>query len=90
MVSISFAKGLGVGIAVEGTVDLQKVLDRIRKQRDEKTKEASRTEAKLDNADFRAKAPPEVMAEHKQRLHLLRQEQEWLTSSESQIMEMMK
>jgi len=83
-------KGLGVGILVEGTVDLQKVLDRIKKQRNEKAKEASRTEAKLGNADFTAKAPPEVVAEHKQRLRALRQDQEWLTSSERQLQGMMK
>jgi valyl-tRNA synthetase len=83
-------EGLGVGILVEGTVDLQKVQDRIRKQRDEKAKEASRTESKLNNIDFTSKAPSEVVTEHKQRLHLLRLEENWLISCERQIREMMK
>ncbi|MGH7259476.1 MAG: valine--tRNA ligase [Nitrospiraceae bacterium] len=82
--------GLTVGITVEGDVDLRKALDRIKKQREENAKESSRTEAKLGNADFTAKAPPEVVAEHTQRLHALRQEQEMLASSERQLQEMMK
>ncbi len=81
--------GLTVGVTVEGDVDLRKALERIKKQREENSKESSRTEAKIGNADFTAKAPPDVAAEHKQRLQALRQEQEQLASSERQLQEMM-
>jgi valyl-tRNA synthetase len=81
--------GLTVGIAVEGDVDLRKALDRIRKQRDENARESSRIEGKLGNAEFTAKAPPEVVVEHKQRLQALGREQELLASSERQLREMM-
>jgi valyl-tRNA synthetase len=81
--------GLTVGIAVEGDVDLRKALDRIRKQRDENARESSRIEGKLGNAEFTAKAPPEVVVEHKQRLQARGREQELLASSERQLREMM-
>jgi len=82
--------GLTVGITVEGDVDLRKALERVKKQRDENAKESSRIEGKLGNTEFTAKAPLEVVAEHKQRLQALRQEQELLASSERQLQEMMK
>jgi valyl-tRNA synthetase len=80
---------LTVGLSVEGDVDLRKALERIRKQRDENAKESSRIDGKLGNADFISKAPPEVVAEHKQRLQALHQEQDLLASSERQLQEMM-
>jgi valyl-tRNA synthetase len=82
--------GLTVGVTVEGDVDLRKALDRIKKQREENIKESSRTEAKLGNADFTAKAPSEVVVEHKHRLQVLRQEQEMLASSERQLQGMIQ
>jgi len=82
--------GLTVGATVEGDVDLRKALERIKKQREEKTKEASRIEGKLGNTEFTAKAPSEVVAEHKLRLLAILQEQDLLASSERQLQEMMK
>ncbi len=79
-----------LGMRVEGDVDFRKALERIKKQRDENTKESSRIEGKLGNTEFTAKAPPEVVVEHKHRLQALRQEQEMLASSERQLQEMMK
>ena len=78
-----------MGLLVEGEVDLQKALDRIKKERGEGMKEASRLEGKLANADFVAKAPAEVVAEHHERLRTLRHEQAMLSSSEQQLKEMM-
>jgi valyl-tRNA synthetase len=79
-----------VGLLVEGDVDLQKALERVAKQMDEGKKEASRLEAKLGNADFTAKAPPEVAAEHEQRLHTIKHEQAMLASSAEQVRTMMR
>jgi valyl-tRNA synthetase len=81
--------GLTVGVLVEGEVDLQKALDRIKKDRGEGTKEASRLDGKLANAEFVAKAPPEVVAEHQSRLRTIQHEQAILTSSEQQLRTMM-
>ena len=77
--------GLTVGLTVEGDVDLRKALERVRKQRETNEQETARTNAKLGNADFTSKAPPEVVAEHTQRVQTLRQEHELLTSSERQL-----
>ncbi|MBM4124982.1 MAG: class I tRNA ligase family protein, partial [Nitrospira sp.] len=81
---------LTLGLLVEGEVDLQKVLDRVTKQKDEGKQEAKRLEGKLGNADFTAKAPPDVVAEHEQRLHTIRREQTILTDSEGQLRAMMQ
>jgi valyl-tRNA synthetase len=82
--------GFTVGLLVEGDVDLQKALDRIKKERAEGTKEISRLEGKLGQAEFVAKAPPEVVTEHQERVRTLRQEQAMLTSSEQQLRTMMQ
>jgi valyl-tRNA synthetase len=81
--------GLTTGLVVEGDVDLQKALDRIKKDRAEGTKEAARLEGKLGNAEFTAKAPPEVVAEHRERLRTLQHEEAILSSSEQQLRAMM-
>jgi valyl-tRNA synthetase len=83
------SEGITVGVAVEGDVDLQKALDRIGKQRSDADKEASRIEGKLGSADFTVKAPSEVVAEHHDRLKMLRQDATLLASSESQIRTML-
>jgi len=77
-----------VGILVEGEVDLQKALDRIKKDRTEGEAEAVRLENKMKNADFVAKAPSEVVGEHRDRLRSLQHEQGILTSSEQQLQAM--
>jgi valyl-tRNA synthetase len=78
-------EGLSVGIAVTGDVDLNKALDRIIKQQSEQTKESDRLEGKLRNQEFTAKAPPEVITDHQDRLRSLRRDQGMLTSSERQL-----
>ncbi|MFM8551686.1 MAG: valine--tRNA ligase, partial [Nitrospiraceae bacterium] len=82
-------ENLTVGLPVEGEVDLQKALDRISKQRDEGQQESKRLDGKLRNAEFVVKAPPEVVAEHTERLRLLRHEEEMLADSERQLRAMM-
>jgi len=84
------AESITVGLLVEGDVDLQKALDRIRKQRDEGRQESKRLAGKLANADFTAKAPPEVVTEHEERLRLIRHEETILTDSEQQLCAMMR
>ncbi len=84
------AEGLTVGLAVESGLDLQRALDRISKQRTDAMNESKRLEAKLANVGFTAKAPPEVVAEHEQRVRTVRHELDMLTSSEEQVHEMMR
>jgi valyl-tRNA synthetase len=78
-------EGLSVGIVVAGDVDLNKALDRIIKEQFEQTKEIERLEGKLRNQEFTAKAPPEVITDHQDRLTSLRRDQTMLTSSEQQL-----
>jgi valyl-tRNA synthetase len=82
-------EGLSVGIAVTGDVDLNKALDRIIKQQFEQTKEIERLEGKLRNQEFTAKAPPEVITDHQDRLASLRRDQAMLASSERQLRAML-
>ena len=82
-------EGLSVGIAVAGDVDLNKALDRIIKQQSEQTKEIERLEGKLRNQEFTAKAPPEVITDHQERLASLRRDQAMLTCSEQQLRAML-
>ena len=84
------AESMTVGLLVEGDVDLQKALDRIRKQRDEGRQESKRLAGKLANADFTSKAPPEVVAEHEERLRLIHHEETILTDSERQLHAMIR
>jgi valyl-tRNA synthetase len=83
------AEGLSVAVLVTGDVDLQKALDRIVKQQEEQKKEIARLEGKLHNQEFTAKAPPEVIADHRQRLASLRGDQAMLASSEEQLRAML-
>ncbi len=76
---------LTVGLTVEGDVDLRKAIDRIGKLQAEANKELSRLEGKLANAEFRSKAPADVVAEHEQRLRTLRANLGILSSSEEQL-----
>ena len=81
--------GLSVGVNVEGDVELQKVLARIKKQLEDGKKEAERLEGKLGNKEFVAKAPPEVVVEQRQRLSTLYKDQAILESSDAQIRSML-
>jgi valyl-tRNA synthetase len=82
-------EGLTVGVAVEGDVDLKKALDRIVKQMAENEKESQRLDGKLRSADFVSKAPPEVIADHQDRLRTLTRDHGMLTSSERQLRTML-
>jgi len=82
-------EGLSVGIIVAGDVDLNKALDRINKEQSEQTKEIQRLEGKLRNQEFIAKAPPEVITDHQDRLKSLRRDQSMLVSSAQQVQGML-
>ena len=79
-----------IGLTVMGEVDLKKALSRITKQRDEEALERTRLEGKLKNQDFVAKAPPEVVVEHQQRLALIQENQAILDSGISQLTSMLE
>ena len=78
-------EGLTIGLIVSGDVDLKKALDRLVKQREEQDKELARVRGKLDNPEFVAKAPPEVLTEHRARQRSLQNDQSMLVSSEQQL-----
>jgi len=82
-------EGLSVGIMVAADVDLKKALDRVVKQKSEQTKEIERLDGKLRNSDFVAKAPPEVIADHQERVRSLQHDQAMLASSEQQLRAML-
>jgi valyl-tRNA synthetase len=82
-------EGLSVGVAVAADVDVKKALDRIVKQQSEQVKEIERLESKLRNSDFVSKAPPEVIADHQERVRSLQQDQAMLASSEQQLRPML-
>ena len=82
-------EGLSVGLVVSGDVDLKKALDRLAKQLAETDKESVRIEAKLKNTEFVSKAPPEVIAEHQERVRTLSRDRALLASSEAQLRAML-
>jgi valyl-tRNA synthetase len=77
--------GLTVGLSVSGDVDLKKALDRLVKQREEQAKDIARLTSKMENEDFVAKAPAEVLTEHRARLRSLQHDQAMQASSEQQL-----
>ncbi|HEU4501753.1 MAG TPA: class I tRNA ligase family protein, partial [Nitrospira sp.] len=77
--------GLSIALIVSGDVDLKKALDRIVKQREQQEKDMMRLEGKLNNHEFRGKAPADVLAEHESRLRSLQNELALLASSERQL-----
>jgi valyl-tRNA synthetase len=83
-------EGLSIGMTVAGDVDLNKALDRINKEQSEQTKEIQRLEGKLRNQEFIAKAPPEVITDHQDRLKNLRRDQSMLVSSAQQVQGMLR
>lgn len=80
--------GTTVGVEVEGEVDLNKALGRIKKQLMEKEKESIRLQNRLSSPDFTAKADQEVIQESELRLSRLSQEISLLKSSETQLQSM--
>jgi len=65
--------------------DLHKAENNVLKQRELLRKEVERTQKKLDNPDFVAKAPPEVLSEHRERLQRESQMIQLLTDAVGQI-----
>ena len=84
------AESMTVGLRVEGEVDLQKALQRTVKQLADVTEEIDRLAKKLKNADFVAKAPHEVIEEHRQRVIRANHEQALLQSSQEQLQAMIQ
>ncbi len=82
--------GVTVGTTVEGDVDLKKALDRLKKQNSEIERESQRLDDKLNNSAFVSKAPPEVIADHQERLRGLARDRSLLTSSEQQLLAMLR
>jgi valyl-tRNA synthetase len=74
---------------VSGDVDLNKAIDRLTKQLAETEKESQRLDGKLKNAEFVSKAPPEVIAEHHERVRTLSRDRALLASSEAQLRAML-
>jgi valyl-tRNA synthetase len=83
------AEGLSVGIPVAEDVDLQKAIERLDKQIAETDKELHRIDGKLKNAEFTSKAPPDVIAEHQDRLQTLSRDRALLTDSQQQLRTML-
>jgi valyl-tRNA synthetase len=78
-----------VGTKIEGDIDLQNALKRIKKQTQEKQKEVTRLEKRLASPDFVAKAEPEVVQVSTERLKVLKEEMALLLSSETQLQTML-
>jgi valyl-tRNA synthetase len=85
----SIIESIPLGMMIED-IDLRKALERIRKQKEDSAKERGRVEAKLANAEFKSKAPMEVILEHEDRHQILQSYIKNLTNSEQQLQEMMK
>ena len=83
------AEGLSVGIPVADDVDLQKAIERLDKQIAETDKELQRIDGKLKNAEFTSKAPPDVIAEHQDRLQILSRDRALLADSQQQLRTML-
>jgi valyl-tRNA synthetase len=82
-------EGLSVGIAVADDVDLKKAIERLVKQITETDKELQRVDGKLKNAEFVSKAPPDVIAEHQERVRTLSRDRALLDNSEQQLRTML-
>jgi valyl-tRNA synthetase len=79
---------LTVGMAVESDVDVGKALARVAKQRQDVAAERKRVEGKLNNAEFVRNAPPDVVAEYRERLSTAEHEERMLASSTDQLQRM--
>jgi len=78
-------EGLEIGTRVDEDVDLRNALDRVRKQREDSDKEIVRLNSKLSSQEFTLKAPKDVVTEHRERLELLKRDQEILNGSSAQL-----
>ena len=78
-----------MGIAVADDVDLKKAIERLTRQITETDKELQRIGGKLKNAEFVSKAPPDVIAEHQERVRTLSRDRALLDNSEQQLRTML-
>ena len=78
-------EGLEIGVGVDEDVDLRKALDRVRKQLKDREEEIVRLNSKINSQEFILKAPKDVVAEHYERLKLLKRDQEILKGSSAQL-----
>jgi len=78
-----------VGTKIEGDIDLQNALKRIKKQAQEKQHEVTRLEKRLASPNFAAKADPDVVQESTDRLKVLTEELALLMSSQAQLQTML-
>ncbi|MBS0152013.1 MAG: valine--tRNA ligase [Nitrospira sp.] len=83
------AEGLSVGIPVADDIDLQKAIERLDKQIMETDKELHRIDGKLKNVEFTSKAPPDVIAEHHDRVSTLSRDRALLADSQQQLRAML-
>ncbi|HEY5932799.1 MAG TPA: hypothetical protein VIT63_07770, partial [Nitrospira sp.] len=67
----------------------KKAIERLAKQLAETDKELQRVDGKLKNAEFVSKAPPEVIAEHQERVRTLSRDRALLANSERQLRTML-
>ncbi len=77
-----------VGMTIEGDVNLNKALDRVKKQSQTKQKEAARLQGRLASPDFTAKASSDIVQESQERLARLTAELSLLSNSERQLLAM--
>ena len=73
--AVQVVGGLKVLVPLAGLVDVAAERDRLKRAIDKVAKDLSRTEAKLGNANFTAKAPAAVVAKEKEKGEALRQRQ---------------
>lgn len=65
-------EGIDLHLPIEGFVDLEKKIAKLRKEREELSKELAQTEGKLENPQFTERAKPEVVEKARQRVDELK------------------
>ena len=78
-------RGEVVALPLAGVVDLAAEKARLDREIARERLEIAKVEAKLDNADFVARAPEEVIAEHQERLETFRERLVKLTSARERL-----
>jgi valyl-tRNA synthetase len=84
--SVTFVmRGVTVALPLEGIVDFAAEAERLKKEVAKLDGEIRKTEAKLGNADFVAKAPEEVVEENRERLEDAKNARAKLSDSLAQL-----
>jgi valyl-tRNA synthetase len=84
-VATAVLEGVTAVVPLAGLFDLDAERARLQKQIDEASAEAARIETKLANEQFRAKAPPQIVATEEERLAAARTRLEGLFASLSEL-----